>query len=167
MGLSHPIVDPSNPTGGTQPPRSRPPPQGVPCRFPSVSSPMDSSRNSIQGTTTIDLPANAIPCGPLSTTVRDHRKGRRDRVRIQLQLADGGQMDHMIPHVAAAAIRRVSRSSCPFWSSTTVDDRRDMSSSAFWQRSYYPLRSLLRSMVQCAPFRNAACHRTQRRSMFA
>lgn len=119
------------------------------------------SRNSIQGTTTIDLPANAVARGMLSTTTRDRRERRRDRARIQLQLADGGQMDHMMPHFAAAAIRRVSRPSRPFWSSLTVDDRREMSSSAHWERSYYyPLRSLLRSMIRRSPFRNAARQRT-------
>ena len=66
-----------------------------------------------------------------------------------------------VPHFAAAAIRRVSRSSRPFWSSSTVDDHREMSSSACRQQSYYyQLHSLLRSMIRRSPFQNAARKRT-------
>ncbi|KAL3810755.1 hypothetical protein ACHAXA_001155 [Cyclostephanos tholiformis] len=134
-----------------------------------------SSCNSIQATTTIDLPVYAFACGSSSTKTRDRR------ARIQFQLADGGMMDHMIPHFAAAAMRRMSRSSSrsswllssswSLWSSwsswsssssSTVDDQPGMSSSARWWQSYYyyyPLRSLLRLLIRLSPFRNAARQR--------
>ena len=65
------------------------------------------SRNSIRGTMTLNLPMNAVVGGSSSsTTTRDFCGRMSDRARIQLQLADGGQMDRMIPHFAAAAMRR-------------------------------------------------------------
>ena len=49
-----------------------------------------SSYNTIQGTLSLNLPA----------------KDSNDHASIQLQLADGSQMDYMIPHFAAGAVRR-------------------------------------------------------------
>ena len=87
------------------------------------------SRNSIRGTTTLDLSMNAGVGG--STTTRDSCGRKSDRARIQLQLADGGQMDRMIPHFAAAAIRR-------------------------WRRSYHCFRRVRGSLIRHLPFWDAS-----------
>ncbi|KAL3793578.1 hypothetical protein ACHAW5_002858 [Stephanodiscus triporus] len=73
------------------------------------------SLNSIRGIMSLDLPIRT-----------SEGASSNERAMIQLQLADGIQMDRMMPHFAAAAIRR-----------------RCTSSSAL----YYPLRSLLRWMI--------------------
>jgi choline dehydrogenase-like flavoprotein len=74
-----------------------------------------------------------------------------ERAMIQLQLADGIQMDRMMPHFAAAAIRRR-------YTSSSV--RRRWRWMAPPSALYYPLRSLLRWMICRTPFRDATRLRT-------
>ena len=91
------------------------------------------SRNSIRGTTTLDLSMNAGVGGSSSssTTTRNFCGRKSDRARIQIQLADGGQMDRMIPHFAASAIRR-------------------------WRRSYHCFLKVRGSLIRHLPFWDAA-----------
>ena len=93
-----------------------------------------SSYNTIQGILSLDLPV----------------KDSNDHASIQLQLADGSQMDYMIPHFAAGAVRR----HWPLFFPSVFD----LTTSTcipilqIFVTLFHLLRSFLRSLLRLPPF---------------